>query len=78
MVHSHLLMLQMILQAMFQAVWLLVSCMYHTVKTFEGETFHEFEVLWLFAKVSSAKFGCVASFGSTSEQSAKAFSVKIV
>ena len=36
-----------------------------------------FEVLWLFAKVFCAKFGGVASFGSTSEQSAKVFSAKV-
>ena len=32
-----------------------------------------FAVLWLFAKVYSTKFRGVASFGGTSEQSAKVF-----
>ena len=37
-----------------------------------------FEVLWLFTKVFSAKFGGVTFFGGTSEQSAKVFFTKIV
>ena len=36
------------------------------------------EVLWLFAKLFSAKFGDVAFFGDTSKQSVKVFSAKIV
>ena len=46
-------------------------------KTFKGENFCKFEVLWLFAKVFSVKFGGVASFCGTSKQSAKVFSAKI-
>ena len=41
-------------------------------KVSRENTFANFEVLWLFAKVFYAKFGDVASFG------AKVFSVKIV
>ena len=41
-------------------------------------TFTNFKVLWLFAKVSFAKFEGMVSFGSTSEQSTKAFSAKIL
>ena len=37
-----------------------------------------FEVLWVFPKAFSAKFEDVAFIGSTSEQSAKVFSAKIV
>ena len=37
-----------------------------------------FEVLWLLAKVFSAKFAGVATVGSTSEQSAKVFTTKII
>ena len=37
-----------------------------------------FEILWLFVKVFSTKFGGVVSFGSTSEQFAKVFSRKIL
>ena len=33
----------------------------------QGETFANFKDLWLFAKVFSAKFGRMASFGCTSE-----------
>ena len=46
-------------------------------KLSRGKTFiANFEVLWLFAKVFCAKFGGVASFGSTSEQSAEVFCAK--
>ena len=41
------------------------------------KTFTNFELLWLFAKVFSTKFGDIASFGSTSEQSAKVFSATL-
>ena len=37
-----------------------------------------FEVLWVFPKAFSAKFEDLAFIGSTSEQSAKVFSAKIV
>ena len=37
-----------------------------------------FEVLWLFAKVFSVKFGGVVFFDSTSETSVKVFFIKIV
>ena len=46
-------------------------------KLLREKTFVNFEVLWLFAKVFSAKFGDVVSFGGTSEQSTKVFSVKM-
>ena len=36
-----------------------------------------FEVLWLFVKVFSTKFGGMVSIGGTSEQSAKVFFMKI-
>ena len=39
--------------------------------------FYEFQVLWLFPKVVFMKFGGVASFGDTREQSAKVFSANI-
>ena len=44
----------------------------------QWETFEEekLEVLWLFAKVFAAKFRGVASFGGTSEHSAKVFSLE--
>ena len=47
-----------------------------TVKreTFKGENF---EVLWLFVDCLSGKFGDMAYFGGTSEQSMKVFSTKI-
>ena len=41
------------------------------------KTFANFKVLWLFAKVFSAKFGGM-TFGGTSGQSVKVFSVKIL
>ena len=46
-------------------------------KLLREKTFTNFEVLQLFVKIFSAKFGGVVSFGDTSEQSAKVFSVKI-
>ena len=45
-------------------------------ETFEGKNFHEFQSLWLFAKVFSTKFGGVASFGDTIKQSTIVFSRK--
>ena len=47
-----------------------------TVKreTFKGANF---EVLWPFVNFLSAKFGDMAYFGGTSEQSVKVFSTKI-
>ena len=46
----------------------------YSEKLLRDKTFVNFEVLWLFTKVFSAKFGGVASFGGSSEQSAKVFS----
>lgn len=40
--------------------------------------FAKFEALWLFLKVFFATFGGMASFGGTSKQSVKVFSVKII
>ena len=37
-----------------------------------------FEILWLFMKVFSAKFGDLASFGEDREQFAEVFSAKIL
>ena len=48
------------------------------MKLSREKTFAKFEVLWLFAKVFFAKFGGVVSFGGTSEQFVKVFSVKIL
>ena len=53
-----------------------------TVETdipYSGKLLREktFKILWLIAKFFFAKFGGVASFGSTSEQSVKVLSVKI-
>ena len=45
-------------------------------KTFEEETFANFEVLWLLAKVFSTKFAGEASVSSTTEQSTKVFSLE--
>ena len=42
------------------------------------KTFTNFEVLRLFVKFFSTKFGAVALFGSTSEQFVKVFSMKIL
>ena len=44
----------------------------------QWETFEKkkLEVLWLFAKVFTAKFRGVASFGGTSEHSPKVFSLE--
>ena len=47
---------------------------YGIVRNFPGKiTFANFEVLWLFVKVFSVKFGGVASFGGTSNQSVESF-----
>ena len=43
------------------------------------ENFREFQGLWLFVQVFSLRnFGGMAYFGSTSEQSVKVFSMKIL
>ena len=56
----------------------------HCVMCFEShsgklsrEKLMKFEVLSLFAKVFSKKFGSMASFGGTNEQSVKVFPAKI-
>ena len=58
-----------LVQTKYQAIYIvlgLLSCMAgccHSewTKTFEGENFRDFMVLWLFANVFSMKFGSVAS-----------------
>ena len=49
-----------------------------TKKLSREKTVANFKVLWLFTEVFSVKFGDVASFGGTSKQSTKVFSVKIL
>ena len=60
-------------QCMF---WLMPSL--YSGKLSRKKTCSNFEVLWLFVQVSSANFGGMASFGGTSEQFVKVFSVKIL
>ena len=45
----------------------------------QRETYKEktFKVLWLFTRVFSPKYGGMVSFGSTSKQSMKIFSMKV-
>ena len=51
----------------------------HSRKLLREKTYANFEVLWLLAKVFSAKLGDVVSFGGDiSEQSVKVFSAKIL
>ena len=50
----------------------------HSEKLSREKTFANFTVLWLFEKVFSMKFRGVAFFGSTSKQSVKVFSAKIL
>ena len=47
-------------------------------KTLRDKTFANCEVLWLFIKVFSTKFGGMASFGGISEYFAKAFHQNLI
>ena len=57
---------------------LLSTRVLYSRKLLREKTFGNFEVLWLFTKVVSAKFGRVVSFDGMSEQSMKAFTATII
>ena len=55
-----------------------ITIVLYSGKLLRKKTFANFEVLWLFMKFFFVKFGGVAIFGATSEQSPKIFSAKIL